>query len=127
MDKFILFWLPLPVIGILNGALREMAFKKHLGELAAHQVSTLTLIALIFAYGLLIKRYLPLATAADAFLCGFVWLALTLFFEFGFGYWFAKKSFGELLRDYNLLMGRLWVLVPLFVAILPFILRKLSF
>lgn len=126
MDKYILFWLPMPVLGILNGALREMVFKKHLGELAAHQLSTLSLIALIFVYGLLIKRYLPLATPADAVVCGFIWLALTLFFEFGFGYWFAKKSFSELLRDYNLLIGRLWMLVPLFVAILPYILRKLS-
>ncbi|MBK7937317.1 MAG: hypothetical protein IPJ82_09600 [Lewinellaceae bacterium] len=126
MNSYILFWLPMPVIGVLNGALRELVFKKYLGELPAHQVSTLTLIALIFVYGLLIKRFLPLTNTSEALMCSFVWVALTLFFEFGFGHWFAKKTFGELLLDYNLLIGRLWVFVPVFVAVLPFILRKIG-
>ncbi|MBP6825093.1 MAG: hypothetical protein KA165_00930 [Saprospiraceae bacterium] len=125
MYQYILFWLPMPVLGVLNGLLRETVFKKHLGELQAHQASTIMLIALLFGYGLLAKRYLLLATPSDAFLCGFTWVALTLFFEFGFGYWFAKKTLNDLLRDYNLLLGRLWILVPLFLAILPAILRKL--
>ncbi len=124
MDKYMLFWLPMPVLGVLNGAFREMVLRKRLGELAAHQVSTLTLILLILLYSLAIKDNLQLGNASDAVVCGFTWVAMTLFFEFGFGYWFAKKTFRELLNDYNLMLGRMWLLVPVFLSILPTLLRK---
>jgi hypothetical protein len=46
-------------------------------------------------------------------------LVLTLAFEFGFGHWVAGKSWSDLLRDYNLLEGRVWPLVPVVTTVAP--------
>ena len=54
-----------------------------------------------------------------AFLIGSLWLALTLAFEFGFGHWAGGKSWHELLQDYNLLAGRVWVFIPIVTAVAP--------
>ena len=43
--KYLLAWLPMMIIAIGNGALREFVYKRFVGELAAHRISTFTLIA----------------------------------------------------------------------------------
>jgi hypothetical protein len=50
---------------------------------------------------------------------GAMWLALTLAFEFGFGHWVAKKPWRELLADYNVLKGRVWLAVLLVILVTP--------
>jgi hypothetical protein len=42
---------------------------------------------------------------------GGLWLALTLTFEFGLGHFIAHKPWHELLADYNIVAGRVWILV----------------
>ena len=42
MLKYVLAWLPLLLIAVANGALREGLYAGYLGELRAHQVSTLS-------------------------------------------------------------------------------------
>ena len=56
---------------------------------------------------------------------GLVWFLLTVAFEFTFGHYVAHHSWGKLFQDYNLLAGRLWVLVLLAVALLPIIVFKI--
>jgi hypothetical protein len=74
------------IAAIINGAVRELVYKNSLGELRAHQVSTLTGIILfgIIIWGL--NRLLPLASAKQAWTVGLIWLALTVAFEFLFGH-----------------------------------------
>ncbi|MEW6447103.1 MAG: hypothetical protein AB1426_03305, partial [Bacillota bacterium] len=57
---------------------------------------------------------------------GLIWLVLTVAFEFGFGHFVMGHSWSRLLHDYNLLKGRLWVLVLLWVAIAPYVFYRLS-
>jgi len=38
--KHILWWFAFPFVAIINGALREFTYKKFVGELPAHQIST---------------------------------------------------------------------------------------
>ena len=57
-------------------------------------------------------------------LIGIVWLVMTLVFEFGFGL-YRGNSFKMLLADYNLPAGRLWVLIPLWVLIAPYIFNRI--
>jgi len=52
------------------------------------------------------------------------WLVLTLLFEFGFGR-YRGNSWEKLFTDYNLLKGRLWILIPLWLAIAPYLFFKL--
>lgn len=49
MGKYVLAWFPMVVIAITNGGLRQAWYGKHLGELQAHQVSTLTAVILLVA------------------------------------------------------------------------------
>ena len=40
--RYVIAWLPMVVIGIINGVIREQWYGNHLSELRAHQVSTVT-------------------------------------------------------------------------------------
>jgi hypothetical protein len=46
-------------------------------------------------------------------------VALTVLFEFIFGRLVMKHPWSKLLADYNLLAGRLWLLVLLWLVIAP--------
>jgi hypothetical protein len=48
---------------------------------------------------------------------------MTLAFEFGFGRW-RGRSWEQLLEDYNVFEGRLWLLIPLWVMIAPYLFYK---
>ncbi|HEX7053390.1 MAG TPA: hypothetical protein VF211_05575 [Burkholderiales bacterium] len=108
-------------IAVANGAVREAGLKKRLGEARARQVSTLLLVAFFAIYMAAIFRIWPLASAAQAVQVGALWLALTLAFELALGRWVSKLSWPEIVAEYNLLAGRLWLLVPLWVALAPYL------
>ena len=122
--KYLLAWFPMLLLAIGNGALREFFLKKYVGELTAHQLSTFSLLILFAIYIGLVIKFIPPASANQALLLGSFWLALTLLFEFGFGR-YRGNSWSTLLEDYNLLKGRLWMLIPAWVAIAPYVFFKL--
>ena len=122
--KYFIAWFPMLMLAIANGALRDLVYKKYLGELAAHQVSTFSLMILFAIYTWLVIKYIPPVSASQAILVGLCWLVLTLIFEFGFGR-YRGNSWSTLLEDYNLLKGRLWILIPASVAIAPYVFFKL--
>ena len=78
------------------------------------------LCAAVFIATYLTVRWIHPLNRRDAFLIGFAWLALTLVFEFGFGR-VRGKPWTELLADYNVLKGRIWVLVLVTTAMAPFL------
>ena len=123
--KYFLAWFPMLLLAIANGALRDLVYKKYVGELAAHQVSTFSLIILFAVYIGFIIKWIPLASANQAMLVGLLWLVLTLAFEFGFGR-YRGNSWEKLFADYNLLKGRLWILIPVWVAIAPYVFFRLT-
>jgi hypothetical protein len=119
MLKYFLLWFPMLLIAIGNGLLREGLFRRYMHEFSAHRLSTVTLIVFFAIYiGLVIYNFPP--TRNEALLTGLVWLVMTLVFEFGFGRW-RGTSWSVLLEDYNIIKGRLWILVPLWVAFAPYI------
>lgn len=122
--KYLLAWFPMLLLAIANGALREFVFKKYVGELTAHQLSTFSLLLLFTIYIGFIIKWIPPASANQAMLVGLFWLGLTLLFEFGFGR-YRGNSWEKLFTDYNLLKGRLWILIPLWLAIAPYLFFKL--
>jgi|SRR5690606_9059121 len=118
--KYFLLWLPMILIAVLNGTARDLGYKKYLGELLARQLSTIVLIIVFGIYiGLVLQKYPP-ANLGQSVKIGILWLVLTLLFEFGLGL-AGGKSWAELLSDYNILQGKLWVLVPLWVAVAPYL------
>ncbi|HEX7184432.1 MAG TPA: hypothetical protein VF756_21580 [Thermoanaerobaculia bacterium] len=112
-------------IAFANGALREAWIRKHAGELQAHQISTALLVLLFSVYIWIVVRVWPPASPRQAFAVGLMWLGLTLAFEFLFGHYVSGLPWSTLLRDYNLLAGRLWALVPLWVLVAPYLFYRL--
>ena len=124
MLTYFLLWFPMLLIAIANGTLREFVFKKHVSDLTAHQLSTITLIIFFAVYiGFMINRFPPVSSRQTV-LIGLFWVVLTLIFEFGFGR-YRGRSWPQLFEDYNLLKGRIWILIPLWLAIAPYIFYKL--
>jgi len=115
----------MPFIAVINGTVRDLWYIDYMEELAAHQISTITLIILLWVYiNFIIKKYMP-ATGKQAFLIGLFWLALTLIFEFGLG--LARgNSLSQLLDNYNMLKGRIWVLIPIWIIIAPYIAYRIN-
>ena len=112
------------VLAIANGALRDLVYKKWLGELRAHQLSTLILLAFFTLYIRIVLNKIPLHSGKEALLLGLFWLALTLFFEFGFGR-YRGNSWEKLLDDYDLRKGRVWIFIPIWVAVGPYLIYRL--
>jgi len=119
MGRYVLLWIPMLLLAVANGALRELWLRRSLSELRAHQVSTLTLLLLFAVYIGAALRFWPPASQGQAFTIGLVWLGLTLAFEFLFGHYASGLSWGTLLHDYNVPAGRVWVLVPVWVLVAP--------
>ncbi len=126
MWKYVLAWFPMVAIAIANGALRESWYGNYLSELAAHQLSTLTAVILFGVYIWFVVRFWPPTSAAQAVAVGLLWLVMTIAFEFLFGHYVAGHSWERLLHDYNLLAGRVWPLVLVWVAVAPYLFFRMS-
>ncbi len=121
-----LAWLPMPVIGIVNGTLRVLLYQDTLGDTAAHQLSCLTGILLFALYIWIIARRWPFAAGKQALLVGLTWMVLTIAFEFGMGVFVLGQPLSTLVADYNLLAGRLWLLVLLTIGFAPYLFYRLG-
>jgi hypothetical protein len=61
-----------------------------------------------------------------ALLTGLILVVMTVIFEFGFFHFVSGRSWDVLLADYNVLKGRIWVLVLLTTLLGPWIVRRTS-
>ena len=126
MLKYILAWFPMILIAIANGFFREKILVRRLNELQAHQVSTVSMIILFGIYvWVLFKIWSPMSVY-QAISIGLIWLFLTIIFEFLFGHYVAGHSWEKLLYDYNILQGRVWILVLIWISIAPYIIYQIQ-
>ena len=124
--KYTAAWLLMPIIGIINGTIRQYGYTKALGELRAHQVSTLTGIVLFGLYVWALTLLWKIRSSAEAIAIGLIWLILTVAFEFLFGHYVMKHPWSRLLHDYNIFEGRLWVLVLIWITAAPYAFYRFS-
>ena len=120
--KILLSWLCIMVIAILNGAMRDLLYKNKLGERRANQVSTFSLLILIGIFTCVFQKFYPLNSANEAIEIGIYWFIFTEAFEFLAGHYIFKKSWHELLINYNILSGHLWILIPIWMAVINLLL-----
>ena len=113
-------------IAIINGALRESWYGKHLSELQAHQISTVTGVLLFGVYIWVLMRIWRPESAGQALTIGLVWLGMTVAFEFLFGHYVVKRPWSALLNDYNLVAGRVWLVVLAWVTLAPYLFYRLQ-
>jgi len=118
-------WLGLAAIGVVNGGLRQGLYARWTTDRLAHQLSTVTLIALIACYAWWMQRRWPLPSTGLALEVGGAWAALTVLFELGLGRYVVGDAWSTLLADYDLTEGRIWVLVPLWLSVAPTVVRHL--
>ena len=118
--KQILLWLPMIAIAFANATLRELVLIKQFSEFRAHQLSTISLIILCSIYIWFVFPLLNIQNSKQAFLIGFVWMLLTIAFEFSLGR-LTNKSWEYLFQDYNLFAGRIWLLFLFSLFVLPYL------
>ena len=125
VTKYLLVWLLLALVAIVNGVLRQGTYGKVVPELVAHQISTATAILLSGAVVWAVNRFWPIESASQAIIIGACWFVMTVAFEFGFGHYVAGHSWERLFADYNLFAGRVWLFFLLWVAVVPLVIYKL--
>lgn len=112
-------WLALLVLAILNGTVREVIISPRTGPQIGHVVSTILLSALIIAVAWFAVPWVAPETRGRALMMGVWWVMLTLAFEFLAGHYLFGNPWQKLLEDYNVLRGRIWVLVPIVTLLAP--------
>jgi hypothetical protein len=124
--RYIIAWLPMVVIGIINGVIREQWYGNYLSELRAHQVSTVTGAVFLGLYIWVISRVWHLESGVQSLWVGIIWLTLTVCFEFLFGHYIAGHSWSKLVYDYNIFAGRIWGLLLVWITAAPYVFYRLQ-
>ena len=116
-----LVWIGILVLAFANGAVREVVLVSPLGEAAAHAISSLILSSAILVLSWFTIRWIHPTSVSDAWRIGILWLALAIAFEFLAGHYLFGDPWDRLWADYNVLRGRLWVLVLITTLVAPVI------
>lgn len=119
-------WLGMLVLAVLNGALREALLTPAFGDTAGRQLSTLLLLILFAGWFCFLRRRWPLETARQAWLVGALWLVSTLALETFMGRVLGGKPWSAVFEDYDVFSGRIWVLVPLWTLVGPYVFFRWS-
>lgn len=117
--RAVLIWFVLLGIAILNGAFRESILIPRFSRPAAHAISTLILCSAIALIAWSEIGWVAPRTLKEAWGVGALWLTLTLAFEFLAGHYLFRKPWEALLADYNILGGRIWILVLVVTLLSP--------
>ena len=115
----VVIWFAILVVAIANGAARVDLLIPWFGEELGHVLSTLSLCLLIFAVTWASIAWIGVSSRNDALRIGALWLAMTVAFEFLGGHYLFGTPWPQLLADYNIVRGRIWVLVLVTTAVAP--------
>jgi hypothetical protein len=118
-------WLLLLVAACINGGLREMVIVPRVGEQSGHVISVVVLCGAIFGITYVFIKALGPLPAGILWYIGLFWLVLCLLFEFGFFHYVMYAPWEKLLADYNILRGRLLILVWLTTLFSPLLCGKI--
>ncbi|MDY6896123.1 MAG: hypothetical protein SVO01_12035 [Thermotogota bacterium] len=128
-SKFILItlgtWFLFMLLAIINAGIREGIYTSFLDELRAHQLSTITLMIIFLIGAYLVLRFSQLHLSdQQALIMGSIWMIMTLCFEFIAGHFLFGNSWEKLFADYNILKGRIWILIPITTFLSPYLVNK---
>ena len=117
--RSLVVWCVFVVLAIMNGGFRDAVVTPRLGEFGGHITSTVLLCAAISAVTWFTIDWVRPLTSGDALLIGGQWAVMTVAFEFLAGHYVFGSAWTTLLADYDLLAGRVWVLVLVTLAFAP--------
>ncbi len=124
MFSTVLVWFAMLLVSMANGALRDLGYGPWLSPLLAHQVSTATELLLLWAVMAAYFHWVPPTSKSEAWRIGLVWMVMTVAFEFLFFHYVGKHSWAALLANYDVMHGRVWVFVPLWLLVGPVLFHR---
>lgn len=104
---------------IVHGVLRTMLLVPLVGPHRAGQIGVVIGSLLVLAIAWLTRRWREDASFGELLAVGGLWAALTVAFEFTFGYYVIGYSLAYIADDFNLLAGRLMLLGLLVMLCAP--------
>ncbi len=123
--RYFFAWFGMMALAVVNGGLRDLAYRPKVGDPAAHQISTAVLIVLLAGYVRFLTRLWPIGSAKQAWIIGGMWFVMTEAFEFGIGL-IAGEPWSSLLHAHNVFAGQVWIFVPLWVLVAPYVFFRLA-
>jgi hypothetical protein len=117
--RSLVVWCAFVVLAVINGGFREAVLTPRLGEHESHVIGTITLCTAILIVTWLTIAWIRPAKSTEALLIGGGWVLMTVAFEFLVGHYIFRTSWARLLSDYDVLGGRVWLLVLATVAFAP--------
>lgn len=115
----LLVWLVMLAAAVANGAFREMAITPRLGDSSGRVVSSIMLACIIIVIGRLLTPWLALQNSRAAWFTGLGWMGLTLAFEFLGGHFLFHTPWSQIVREYDIGQGRIWIIVPIATLLAP--------
>ena len=117
--RAVVVWFGLLAIAIANGAAREAFLTPRVGSSLGHRLSTIVLSIAILLVGWFAVPWIGPHSIQESWLIGVAWVTLTLAFEFVGGHFIFGRPWNLLLADYNVLAGRIWVMVLVVSLVTP--------
>jgi hypothetical protein len=119
-------WLILLVTALVLAVFREGVLTARVGPQASHLLGTALAVAVMATViGISLSWVVPDLEVRSLWALGFGWTGLTVAFEFVFGHFVMGHPWSRLLHDYDLLAGRVWVLVLLTTLLAPVLLGRM--
>jgi hypothetical protein len=114
-------WLLIVLVAVINGGIRQALISPRTGDTVGHAISTIMLCAAILLLCSVTIGWMQPATRREVWRIGALWATLTLSFECLAGHYVFGTPWRQLLADYNVFRGRIWVLVLITTAIGPWL------
>jgi hypothetical protein len=109
--KSLSVWFILAISAIVIAMVRVNVLLPHFGEQNAHQIGTFIYLIVQFIIIHIFIKKIKIKAVKTLLGIGIFWVIITIVFEFVFGHYVTGHPWQKLFADYNLLNGRLWVLV----------------
>ena len=121
-------WIILAFITILFAIFREAVFIPATGLNFTLARALLLPVGLAYTFAIayiFLRKTMAPYKRTDTIKIGFLWLVLTIAFEFTFGILVMGNSLAALAADYNILAGRTWPFFLLGLLLAPFIAERI--
>ena len=111
-------WFIILILAVINSIIRDYSYK-------SNQLSSIILSLVIFIVTYLFLKLGRYREETKTYLVlGGIWIVLTIAFEFLFFHYVTGNSWSELLANYDIIHGNLWLIVVVSTGTAPWLIGK---